>query len=83
MCLGTMNGVVQSCGYFLMFVIIKLYPMMISTIGLQEVWLVFTFMCVLSTLFCFYLLPETKGVSLDVILSYFESHDKTSKITLP
>lgn len=66
-----------------MFVVIKIYPMMVSLLGIQNVWLIFTSVCILSSLFCIFILPETKGVPLDVILTYFEPHNKPKEITSP
>lgn len=78
---GTINGIVQTCGYLLMFTVIKIYPTMVSILGIQNVWTIFTFICMLGVLFCSFILPETKGVPLDVILSNFESSSKKKSIT--
>lgn len=64
-----------------MFTVIKIYPMMVSILGVQNVWTIFTFICMLGVLFCSFILPETKGVSLDAILSYFESRSKKETTT--
>lgn len=74
-----MNGVVQTCGYILMFMVIKIYPMMISILGIQFVWTIFLIICILGALFSIFILPETKGVPLDVILTYFEPQVKKTK----
>lgn len=78
-----MNGVVQTCGYMFMFAVIKIYPMMVSILGIQEIWTIFTIMCMISVLFCSFILPETKGVTLDVILTYFEPQKKNIGTILP
>lgn len=78
-----MTGVVQTCGFILMFGIIKIYPMMVTILGIQDVWTIFTFICILSSLFCIFILPETKGVPLDIILTYFEPHKKPTTVTSP
>ncbi|VVC29775.1 Hypothetical protein CINCED_3A008222 [Cinara cedri] len=80
---GTMNGIVQTGGFVLMFSVIKIYPLMVSILGIQNIWTIFTFICILSAVFCLFILPETKGVPLDVILTYFEPHKKAIKINLP
>lgn len=76
-----MNGIVQTIGYLIMFTIIKIYPMMVNSFGIQDVWFLFTIICLLSGLFCLFILPETKGIPLDVILSYFETKNKITNIT--
>lgn len=81
--LGTMNGVVQTCGYMFMFAVIKIYPMMVSILGILEIWTIFTIMCMISVFFCSFILPETKGVTLDVILTYFEPQKKNKGTILP
>lgn len=68
-----MCGIVNIFGYELMFLTVKMYPKMISAFGLENVWIIFTVFCVLSALFGIFIMPETKGKSLDEILSSFES----------
>lgn len=81
--LGTMSGLVQICGYELMFIVIKIYPSLISYFGVEYVWSVFTGFCVGSALFGAFIMPETKGKTLDEILKSFESRQKTIKNNLP
>lgn len=78
-----MNGVVRTCGFLIMFIVIKIYPMMVSSLGIQCVWSIFSVVCILSMLFCIFILPETQGIPLDVILTYFQPHKKINKINLP
>lgn len=75
---GTLNGAVQTWGYFVMFLVIKIYPMMVSSFGVEIVWSVFAACCVVNILFGVFVMPETKGKSLDQILSYFETGKKNS-----
>lgn len=78
-----MSGIVQTCGYELMFFVLKIYPTLISIFGIEIVWSVFTGFCVASALFGAFIMPETKGKSLDEILKSFESHKKSIKNNLP
>lgn len=78
-----MNGIVQTGGYLLMFSIIKIYPLMVFVLGIQNTWTIFTCITIFSTLFCLFIIPETKGVPLDVILTYYEPRKKATKINLP
>ncbi|VVC43313.1 Major facilitator superfamily domain,Major facilitator, sugar transporter-like [Cinara cedri] len=80
---GTMNGVIQSSSYLIMFVVTKLYPSMASNLGVENVWLIYTIVCMLSVLFSIYILPETKGIPLKEILARFEPRTKTLKNDLP
>lgn len=74
-----MNGVVQTFGYVIMFVVLKFYPSMMTNFGIEIVWSIFTAFCILSVLFGAFILPETNGKSLNEILSYFESRKKVIK----
>lgn len=80
---GLMTGVVQVCGYELMFVVIKIYPSMVSRFGVQEVWSVYAGFCLASVFYGAFIMPETKGKSLNDILKSFESRKKLMKNNLP
>ncbi|KAE9543996.1 hypothetical protein AGLY_001685 [Aphis glycines] len=80
---GVMGGIVQAFGYELMFLIIKVYPSLVMTFGVKCIWSVFTIFCFLSALFGAFILPETKGKSLNDILVSFESRKKSMKNNLP
>lgn len=80
---GVMGGIVQVCGYELMFLVIKIYPAFVSTFGVECVWSVFTVFSLASALFGMFIMPETKGKSLSEILSSFESREKPIKNNLP
>lgn len=74
-----MNGVMQSCGYILLFVAVKLYPSLVLNYGMENVWTIFAVFCILNILFSIFIMPETKGKSLEEVLSYFESPKKNIK----
>ncbi|XP_060859337.1 facilitated trehalose transporter Tret1-like [Metopolophium dirhodum] len=80
---GVMNGVVQTCGYVIWFMICKIYPSLILNLGVEIIWSIFAFFCILNVLFAIFIMPETKGKSLDEILLYFESQEKINKIDFP
>ncbi|XP_022169572.1 facilitated trehalose transporter Tret1-like isoform X2 [Myzus persicae] len=73
---GVMNGVVQTCGYVLWFVICKIYPSLILDLGVEIVWSILAFFCILNVLFAIFIMPETKGKTLDEVLLYFEPKKK-------
>lgn len=78
-----MNGIVLMCGYILWFTICKIYPSLILHFGVQIVWSVFAAFCVLNVLFAIFIMPETKGKSLDEVLMYFEPRKKEKKKSIP
>ncbi|XP_022175971.1 facilitated trehalose transporter Tret1-like [Myzus persicae] len=77
---GAMNGYVQTFGYILWFLVVKMYPSLVLQFGIICVWSIFTIFCGLNILFAIFVMPETKGKSLDEILSYFEPEKKTKKL---
>uniref|UniRef100_A0A2S2NTN1 Facilitated trehalose transporter Tret1 n=1 Tax=Schizaphis graminum TaxID=13262 RepID=A0A2S2NTN1_SCHGA len=80
---GVMNGVVQTCGYVMWFMICKIYPSMILNLGLEIVWSIFAFFCLLNVLFAIFIMPETKGKTLDEVLLYFEPQKQVEKFNIP
>lgn len=74
-----MNGIMSSIGYILCFVTCKIYPSMVIHFGLDNVWLICSLFCLLIILFAIFVMPETKGKTLEEILSYFEAHDIKNK----
>lgn len=70
-------------GYELMFLVIKVYPRMVSVFGIENVWTVFAGFCLLTVFYSVFIMTETKGKSLDEILSEFEPQKKEIKNILP
>jgi len=81
--LGVMGGIVQVFGYEFMFLVIKVYPTLVSTFGPEYVWFVFTIFCFATALYGAFIMPETKGKTLNEILSSFDSREKSIKNNLP
>ncbi|CAH2097910.1 unnamed protein product [Euphydryas editha] len=50
-----------------MFVALFIFNPLINSIGLAAVFYIFAISCFLSATFCFYYLPETKGLAVDEI----------------
>lgn len=69
---GTMNGVLYSCGYELMFAAIKSYPLLVATFGVRAVWTAFAGSCFVTAAFGAFVLPETTGKTLEEITAGFE-----------
>lgn len=74
-----MNGLVLTIGHLMMFWVVKVYPSMVSNFGIENVWILFTTICLASVLFCIFIMPETKGIPLKDILASFESRKKPLK----
>jgi MFS family permease len=57
----------SSVHWVLAAIIPSLIPMLFSEIGPEVVFLIFTLMMVLQLLFVIFIMPETKGISLEVL----------------
>lgn len=73
-----MNGVILTCQSLMTFAVIKMYPMMVLCLGIDVVWSLFAVVCVFSAFYGVFILPETKGKSLNEVLMLFESRGKTT-----
>ncbi|XP_050430104.1 facilitated trehalose transporter Tret1-like isoform X5 [Adelges cooleyi] len=69
---GIMSGVNHSCAFFLMFVILKIYPSMVIHLGIQTVLSLYAGVCLITAMYGAFLFPETQGKSLDEILAHFD-----------
>lgn len=78
-----MNGIVQIFGYELMFLVIKIYPSFVSRFGIECIWTTFASGCLLCAFYGAFIMPETKGKSLEDILKSFESRQNSIKNNLP
>ncbi|XP_025408098.1 facilitated trehalose transporter Tret1-like [Sipha flava] len=70
---GKMCAVVNIFGYLVVFITCKIYPAMSSTFGVLNIWSIFGGFCIITALFGQFVMPETKGKSLDDIIKSFES----------
>ena len=69
---GLASGLVTCLAYGFNFIIIKVYPNMISSMGNHGVFCFYAVMSLTGTVFVVTLLPETKGKTLAEIEEYFE-----------
>lgn len=79
---GTMNGVLYSCGYELMFAAIKSYPLLVATFGVRPVWTAFAGSCFVTAAFGAFVLPETTGKTLEEITAGFEPRPVATAATV-
>ncbi|XP_055839769.1 facilitated trehalose transporter Tret1-like [Episyrphus balteatus] len=68
---GTCAGLTGSFGFLMSFFVLKAYPSMRDFMGAENVFALYGIMSVLSILFVYFCLPETKGKSLMEIEEYF------------
>lgn len=61
------------------FVLVLVFPIMMTAMGLGWVMVVFAVLCVLALLFVGRFLPETKGLPLEEVVAVFERHATTEE----
>lgn len=69
---GLTAGLTVCLAYFMSFLAIKSYPSMIEFLGSTMTFLLYGIVALLGTLFVHFLLPETKGKSLQEIENLFK-----------
>lgn len=77
-----MCAVVNIFGYEIMFLISKIFPAVSSAVGMVNIWSIFAGFCIITALFGAFIMPETKGKSLDDIVKSFESKNSSTKNNL-
>ncbi|XP_038218598.1 facilitated trehalose transporter Tret1-like [Zerene cesonia] len=60
------------------FTILFIYHPLVSAVGLGPIFYIFAGACILTTMFCYFYMPETKGLTVDAIQLLFapRSHNK-------
>lgn len=69
---GLTAGITVSIAYFMSFLVTKLYPTMLSWMGNGGVFLFYGVISMLGTVFVHFILPETKGKTLQEIENLFK-----------
>ncbi|XP_049535903.1 facilitated trehalose transporter Tret1-like [Anopheles darlingi] len=68
---GFASGLTIFFGYTMSFIILKVYPTLVSSIGNENVFLFFGMVSLAGIGFVYFFLPETKGRTLQDIEEYF------------
>ncbi|CAG4952084.1 unnamed protein product [Parnassius apollo] len=68
---GLMSMICLEWAWICNFMVLFLYNPLVSAIGLGPVFYIFAGVCFGGAVFCFFFLPETKGLSLNVIQTLF------------
>lgn len=69
---GLTAGLTVCFAYFMSFIAIKSYPSMLLYMGNDIIFLLYGTVSLLGTLFVYFLLPETKGKTLQEIENLFK-----------
>uniref|UniRef100_A0AAG5DGI4 Major facilitator superfamily (MFS) profile domain-containing protein n=1 Tax=Anopheles atroparvus TaxID=41427 RepID=A0AAG5DGI4_ANOAO len=68
---GFASGLTIFFGYTMSFIILKIYPSLVDTMGNAHVFILFGCVSVLGIVFVYFFLPETKGRTLQDIEDHF------------
>lgn len=71
---GFCAGLTIFAGYTMSFVIIKLYPYMLLYMGKNNLYIFYGSISFIGSVFVYFILPETKGKSLQQIENSFRKH---------
>ncbi|KAG5684150.1 hypothetical protein PVAND_013391 [Polypedilum vanderplanki] len=77
---GITAGLTVCVAYFMSFLAIKSYPSLLQLIGNDMIFLLYGIVSLLGTLFVHFILPETKGKSLQEIENLFKRQTSTSAV---
>lgn len=76
---GVTAGLTVCVAYFFAFIAIKAYPSMLVLLGNEFIFLFYGIVSLLGTLFVYFILPETKGKTLQEIENLFKRQTSTEK----
>ncbi|XP_060533153.1 facilitated trehalose transporter Tret1-2 homolog isoform X2 [Cylas formicarius] len=80
---STASGVASFVAFFTTFTVVKVTPAMFNSLKPEGTFLLFGVMALLSTVFNYFCLPETKGKTLDEIEDYFKGKKETELKEFP
>nr|CAD7425867.1 unnamed protein product [Timema monikensis] len=75
-----LSSVAGSLNLGTMFIVIKTYPLIEDWVGAYGAFWLYAALCLASCFFVLFLVPETKGKSLDEIEEYFEEKNRMRKV---
>lgn len=77
---GVTAGITVCMAYLMSFIAIKSYPSMLETIGNSMIFLIYGIFSLVGTVFVHFILPETKGKSLEEIENLFKERRTSESI---
>lgn len=80
---GLTAGITVCLAYFMSFIVIKLYPSMLTWMGNGFIFLFYAAVSLLGTVFVHFILPETKGKTLQEIENLFKDKKSTEMLQKP
>lgn len=80
---GLTAGITVCMAYLMSFIVIKAYPSMLSSMGNGTIFLFYGIVSLLGTLFVHFILPETKGKTLQEIENLFKARRASDSLEKP
>ena len=74
---GVAAGLTICAGYFMSFINIKGYPYLADTVGHEGLFIFYGIVSLAGVFFVYFILPETKGKTLQEIENYFRGEKKS------
>ena len=78
---GITSGVVTCSTFFTIFLVVKIFPLVIKTIGTSGTYLGFAGVCLITSLFSYLCIPETKDKTMAEVMTLFETKNERSENT--
>lgn len=69
---GLASGITLSAAFTMTFIVLKLYPTFVSNFGSNNLFTFFGVMSLLSMIYVYFMVPETKGKTLHEIGEIFK-----------
>ena len=76
---GLTSGVVTCMAFLTIFVVVKTFPYCVQSLETYGTYCIFGAICILTSLFSYFFVPETKGKSMAELQSLFESKSVKSE----
>ena len=64
-----------------LFAAVKVVPILISSLGIGGAFMVYSLCCLSNLIVCFFVMPETKGLSLEEIEDFYKKRERKISIT--
>ena len=64
-----------------LFIAVKTVPTLVSGLGIHGAFLTYCCCCFINLVICFFVMPETKGMSLEDIEDSYKKRDRKISIT--
>ncbi|KAK2723674.1 facilitated trehalose transporter Tret1-like [Artemia franciscana] len=68
---NVLGGISSGCNLLTGFAVVKMYPLLVKSIGSHGVFWIYAASCIFGSIFIYFFLPETKGKTIQEIEDFF------------